>query len=101
MDWTCLLILISALFLGFGVTFILALVALLPSFFNGELSDESYEGPLKTELSAVTFHLVPPCDQYMPNPHTESLSWVNALIAKMWTSLRVIVKRDLKGFLET
>ena len=58
------------------------------------------EGSHKKEPGAVTFQIVPPpCDQYMPNPHTESLSWVNALIAKMWTRLRVIVKRDLKGFL--
>ena len=87
MDWTCLFVLISTLFLGFGVTFILALVALLPSLFSESLSDEPYEGPHKKE--PVTFHIVPPCDQYMPNPHTESLSWVNALIAKMWTSLWV------------
>ena len=56
----------------------------------------------KKEPGAVTFHIVPPCDQYMPpNPYAKSLSWVNALIAKMWTCLRVIVKRDLKGFMET
>ena len=101
MDWTCLFVLISTLFLGFGVTFFLALVALLPSLFSEESYEESHEESHKEESGAVTFHIVPPCDQYMSNPHTESLSWVNALIAKMWISLRVMVKRDLKGFLET